>query len=62
VLLNKNFIDMLSALSEVGAEFLIVGAHALSAHGYPWTTRDLDVWILPEEEKAQQVWRAIERL
>jgi hypothetical protein len=53
---------MLSALSEVGAEFLIVGAHALSAHGYPWTTRDLDVWILPEEEKAQQVWRAIERL
>ena len=31
--MNRDFAEMLSALSEAGAEFLIVGAHALAAHG-----------------------------
>ena len=31
--MNRDFAEMLSALSAAGAEFLIVGAHALAAHG-----------------------------
>lgn len=61
MLLNKNFIDMLSALSEVGAEFLVVGAHALSAHGYPRATGDLDLWVRPSRENAERVWSALEK-
>jgi hypothetical protein len=61
VFLNKNFIDMLSALSEAGAEFLIVGAHALSAHGYPRATGDLDLWVRPTKENAERVWQALEK-
>jgi hypothetical protein len=60
-LLNKNFNDMLSALSDAGAEFLIVGAHALAAHGYPRATGDLDIWIRPTAENAGRVWLALER-
>ncbi len=34
---------MLRALSEEGAEYLVVGAYALAAHGAPRATGDLDV-------------------
>ena len=46
-------------LSAAGAEFDIVGAHALAAHGRPRATGDLDIWIRPTAENAQQVWRAL---
>jgi hypothetical protein len=52
---------MLSALSDAGAEFLIVGAHALAFHGYPRATGDLDLWIRANPENADRVWQAIER-
>ena len=50
---------MLSALSEAGAEFLVVGAHALAAHGHPRATGDLDLWVNPTEENAVRVWAAL---
>ena len=31
--MNRDFVEMLFALSETGAEFLIVGAYAVAAHG-----------------------------
>jgi hypothetical protein len=31
--MNPDFVEMLSELSAGGAEFLVVGAHALAAHG-----------------------------
>ena len=39
--MNRDFVEMLSALSETGAEFLIVGAHAVAAHGHPRATEVL---------------------
>ena len=41
--MNPDFRDILSALSAEGAEFLIVGAYALAAHGMPRATKDLDI-------------------
>ena len=52
---------MLSALSESDADYLIVGAHALAAHGLPRATGDLDIWVRPTKENADCVWTAIER-
>src|SRR4051794_34789333 len=43
---------MLSALVEAEAEFLIVGAHALAAHGVPRATGALDVWVTPTPANA----------
>ena len=57
--MNRDFIEMLSALSEAGAEFLIVGAHALAAHGTPRATGDLDIWINPTSENATRVMAAL---
>jgi hypothetical protein len=41
--MNRDFVEMLSALSEARAEFLVVGAHALAAHGVPRATGDIDI-------------------
>lgn len=59
--MNRDFVDMLSALCEAQAEYLVVGAHALAAHGTPRATGDLDLWIRPSEENAKRVWAALIR-
>src|SRR6185369_14866762 len=50
---------MLSALSGAGADFLVVGAHALAVHGHPRATGDLDIWVRATPENAQRVWGAL---
>lgn len=60
-MLNKNFADILSAFSEVGVEYLLVGAYAMAAHGYPRATGDIDIWVRPSEANAQRVWLALEK-
>src|SRR5438105_15369371 len=50
---------MLSALFAAGAEFLVVGAHALAAHGTPRATGDLDIWVRPTPENADRVLSAL---
>jgi len=57
--MNRDFSDMLSALCGAGAEFLVVGAHALAAHGRPRATGDLDLWVRPSAQNAQRVWKAL---
>jgi hypothetical protein len=57
--MNPDFADMLSALSAAGVDFLIVGAHALAAHGVPRATGDLDIWIRPTPENAARTLRAL---
>lgn len=57
--MNRDFAEMLSALSEAGAEFLVVGAHALAAHGVARATGDLDVWVNSTSENAVRVITAL---
>jgi hypothetical protein len=57
--MNPDFADMLSALSAAGVEFLIVGAHALAAHGVPRATGDLDIWVRPTRENGERTLQAL---
>ena len=57
--MNRDFAEMLDALFAAGADFLIVGAHALAAHGRPRATGDLDIWIRPSSGNAERVWSAL---
>jgi hypothetical protein len=57
--MSRDFAEMLSALSAAGVEFLIVGAHALAAHGVPRATGDLDIWVRPTAENANRTLRAL---
>lgn len=59
--MNDDFRDLLAALLEAGARFLVVGAHAMAVHGVPRSTGDLDVWIVADAGNAERVWTALLR-
>lgn len=54
-----DFRDLLAALVQRDVRFLVVGAHALAAHGVPRVTGDLDVWVEPAPANAASVWQAL---
>ena len=60
-MLNEDYRDMLHALSDEKVKFILVGAYALAAHGYPRATMDIDIWVMPSPENADAVLRALRR-
>jgi hypothetical protein len=52
---------MLQALVDERVSFLLVGAYALAAHGYPRATMDIDIWVMPASGNAEATLRAIRR-
>lgn len=60
-MLNEDYKDMLQALVEEKAKFLLVGAYALAAHGYLRATLDIDIWVMPSPRNADAVLRALQR-
>jgi hypothetical protein len=56
---SDDWTDVLGALADAGARFLVVGAHAMAVHGVPRGTQDLDLWIDPAAENADRVWRGL---
>jgi hypothetical protein len=57
--LPEDFRDLLIALSDAGAEFVLVGGHAVAFHGHPRATKDLDVLVRATEANAKLVYRAL---
>jgi hypothetical protein len=56
---NEDFVDIVACLEAEGAEFLIVGAYALAAHGFPRMTGDIDIFVRPTLENSARVYRAL---
>ena len=57
--MSDDFRDILKAFKSGEVEFLVVGAHALAAHGVPRVTGDLDLWINPSSANARRVCDAL---
>jgi hypothetical protein len=57
--MNPDFRDLLAAFNVRGVDFVVVGAHALAAHGLVRATKDLDVWVRPEPLNAERVLAAL---
>jgi hypothetical protein len=60
-MLNEDYKEMLQCLADEGVKFLLVGAYALAAHGYPRATMDIDLWVMPSPGNAEAVLRALQR-
>ncbi len=60
-MLNEDYKDMLHVLSDEKVKFLLVGAYAMAAHGYPRATMDIDIWVMPSPQNADAVLRALRR-
>jgi len=59
-MLNDDYKDILLVLSNRKAKFLLVGAYAMAVHGYPRSTMDIDLWIMPDPENAILVIQALD--
>ena len=57
--MNRDFAEMLNALSAENVEFLVVGAYAVAGHGIPRATGDIDLWVRPTAENASRLWKAL---
>ncbi|HEX6642571.1 MAG TPA: nucleotidyltransferase [Thermoanaerobaculia bacterium] len=56
---SRDYEEFIESLNRNGAEFLIVGAHAVAFHARPRATKDLDLYIAPTPENAERVLQAI---
>jgi hypothetical protein len=57
--LPEDFRDLLIELHDAGADFVVLGGHAVAYHGHPRATKDLDVLIRAGRENAALVYKAL---
>lgn len=57
--LPTDFRDLLIELVDAGAEFVILGGHAVAFHGHPRATKDLDLLIRATAPNASRVYQAL---
>lgn len=57
--LPDDFRDLLLELTDAGAEYVIVGGHAVAFYGHPRVTKDLDVLVRATPENARKVYAAL---
>ncbi len=60
-MLNEDYREMLQILLGNEVRFLVVGAYALGAHGYPRATGDLDIWVEPSLQNSRKVYYSLAR-
>jgi hypothetical protein len=41
----QDLISLFSEFAEGGVRYLVVGGHAVAAHGRPRSTKDVDIWL-----------------
>lgn len=59
--MNQDFKDLLSTLNDEEVKYLIVGGYAVIKHTEPRYTKDLDIWVSPETQNAERVYRALHK-
>jgi predicted nucleotidyltransferase len=53
--LPTDFKEFLKLLNSHQVEYLLIGGYAVSYHGYPRTTADMDIWIAIQKENAEKL-------
>lgn len=56
---EPDFSDFIELLNKHKVEYMVVGAHALSYHGRPRHTGDLDIWIKPTPDNADKMIKVL---
>lgn len=58
-MLNEDYKEILQILLNNKAKFLIVGAYAMGAHGYPRATGDFDIWVETSPENSKKIYKSL---
>jgi hypothetical protein len=56
---SSDYRDLLAEFNAHHVEYIVVGAHALAAHGHVRATKDLDVWVRPTQQNADRVMASL---
>lgn len=57
--LEKDLREFVASLNSNEVEYLVIGAFAVSFHGYPRYTGDLDLLVRPSAQNAERIVRAL---
>lgn len=57
--LPPDFRDFLKLLNENEVEYLLIGGYAVTYHGYPRSTYDMDIWIGISQANADRMVRVM---
>ena len=57
--LEKDFLDFISLCNQYSVKYLVIGGYAVSVHGYPRLTKDLDICIQISEGNAEKIIEVI---
>jgi len=58
-MLNEDYKEMLQILLKNEAKFLVVGAYAMGACGYPRATGDIDIWVESSPDNSGRVYKSL---
>ncbi len=59
--MEDRYSNLISLFNEEGVEYVVLGGHAVIAHGYLRTTADIDIFVRPGHENADRLLRALAR-
>ncbi len=59
--LSSDLTELLVALNEAEARYLVIGGYAVSWHAEPRFTKDLDVWVSSSPDNAAKVYSALQK-
>lgn len=57
--MNPDFKDLLQAFNDEKVKYMIIGGYAVIKHTEPRFTKDLDLWVSPDEKNAEKVYAAL---
>ncbi len=58
-MLNEDYKEILQSLLKNKVKFLIVGAYAMGAYGYPRATGDFDIWVEASVENSKKIYKSL---
>ena len=60
MVLNPDFREFVALLNAHKVRYLVVGGHAVAAHGHPRYTEDLDVWVECTVANARRIMKVLD--
>ena len=57
--LSQDFKEFIQLLNANKVEYLVVGGYAVTIHGFPRTTGDIDFWIKPYGDNSQRIVKTL---
>ena len=59
MVLNKDFKEFIELLNAHKVKYLVIGGYAVTYHGYPRYTKDIDFWIWLDKENVKRLVQVI---